>query len=149
MDASKNVLILSKGLSSRGQMVEAYLKHYTTTGHFTGVTLDTAELHPVSIQVMAEDNIDLTEFPPKKLEEIKGRSFDYLIVLGQEKEMKIPHYIKARQSYTISLPDLHNQLMDDEAQLEIFREHREQIKRSTLKFIGKNLLQIKGDSTGA
>jgi arsenate reductase (thioredoxin) len=140
MSFGKNILIVSKGTNSKGQMAEAYFTHYTQSGTFTNVSLDEKELHPVSIQVMAEDNIDLTQFQPKSIETIKGQKFDYIITLGTEAKA-LKQDIKAAQELDIKLPELQNPTLEEPELIQSFREIRDLIKKDILKFIGKNLLK--------
>jgi protein-tyrosine-phosphatase len=143
MDFGKNVLIVSQSTVSNVQMAEAYFRCYANSGNFTSVSLGNDELHPVSIQVMAEDNIDLTQYQPKSIEEVKGKKFDYLITLGAENQV-FEQNIKAAQQLTFNTPDLQNLNLEEPELIQILRETRDLLKKDILKFIGKHLLEGEG-----
>jgi arsenate reductase (thioredoxin) len=145
MDFGKKVLIVSKGTVSKGQMAEAYFRCYANNGNFTSVSLENDELHPVSIRVMAEDNIDLTQFQPKSIEEVKDQKFDYLITLGAETKV-FDQGIKATQQLTFTTPEFKNLNLEEPELIQVLRETRDMLKKDILKFIGKNLLEEGGSN---
>jgi arsenate reductase len=145
MDFGKNVLIVAKGSVSKGQMAEAYFRCYANKGNFTSVSLENDVLHPVSIQVMAEDNIDLTQYQPKSIEDVKGQKFDYLITLGAENQC-FGQNIKATQQLTFSIPELPSPNLDEPELIQVLRETRDLLKKDILKFIGKHFLEGEGSN---
>lgn len=79
-----NILILCTGNSCRSQMAEGYLRH-SVADHFdihSAGTEPKSEVHPLAVQVMAEDGIDISGHRPKDLQEFLGHMMvRYLIIV--------------------------------------------------------------------
>ena len=79
-----NILILCTGNSCRSQMAEGYLRD-CAADHFdihSAGTEPKSEVHPLAVQVMAEDGIDISGHRPKDLQEFLGHmTVRYLIIV--------------------------------------------------------------------
>lgn len=79
-----NILILCTGNSCRSQIAEGYFRHYAADRfdtHSAG-TEPKDEVHPLAVQVMAEEGIDISGHRPKDLQEFLGHmAVRYLIVV--------------------------------------------------------------------
>ena len=134
-----NILILCTGNSCRSQMAEGYLRHYAADRfavHSAG-TAPKGEIHPLAVQVMAEDGIDICGHRPKDLQEFLGH-------------MAVRHLILvcngANESCPRIWPGMLNRLywpFDDpatfegspEATLNEFRRIRDEIKTRILEWL--------------
>jgi arsenate reductase len=93
MNDNPNILVLCTGNSCRSQMAEGYLRHYAA-GRFNAYSAGTdpkEEVHPLAVQVMAEEGIDLAGQRPKNLKEYLGRvGVRYLIIVCGEADKSCP-----------------------------------------------------------
>jgi arsenate reductase len=136
----KKILVLCSGNSSRSQMAEGYLNYYAQgRANFCSAGLDDRGINPLAIEVMEEDNIDISENTSKSYKEFEGIKFDYLITLCDEAHTHRPKRLNARHYIHFSVPDPGQFEGDREEQLEGFRRIRETVKKHILKFIGKEL----------
>ena len=79
-----NILILCTGNSCRSQIAEGYFRHYAADRfetHSAGTEPKDA-VHPLAVQVMAEEGIDISDHRPKDLQVFLGHmAVRYLIVV--------------------------------------------------------------------
>jgi arsenate reductase len=84
MSDKPNILVLCTGNSCRSQMAEGYLRHLAGDRfhvHSAG-TKPTQQVHPLAVQVMAEDGIDLADQHPKHVKEFLGHMpVRYLVIV--------------------------------------------------------------------
>ena len=74
-------------------MAEAILRSFDNDLEIYSAGIDPADhVSPVAIEVMKEIGIDLQPGLPKKAEDFKDHSFDYLITVGEgtQEELEIP-----------------------------------------------------------
>ena len=137
----KRVLVLCTGNACRSQMAEGYLNFYAgDKGQFFSAGLVDHGLHPISIQVMDEDNIDISGNRSKEYSVFKDKHFDFLITVCDEVNTRLPNDLSFRQHLHFSIPDPSKIRGSREQQILAFREVRENVKRSMLKFIGMELI---------
>lgn len=87
------VLILCTGNSCRSQMAEGYLKSFDPQlAVFSAGTNPADRVHPMAVQVMAEDSIDLNGNRPKNVDEFLGQPFDYVITVCGEADQNCPAF---------------------------------------------------------
>lgn len=87
------VLVLCIGNSCRSQMAEGFLRHFAPeTVEVTSAGTDPeSEVHPLAIQVMAEEGIDISSQRPKNVKGFLGRiSIHYLIIVCDDAQQKCP-----------------------------------------------------------
>lgn len=78
------VLILCTGNSCRSQMAEGYVRHLAGDRFnvLSAGTNPSEQVHPLAVQVMAEDGVDISSQRPKGLREYLGRvPVHYLIIV--------------------------------------------------------------------
>ena len=69
-----NILVLCTGNSCRSQMAEGYLRRYAAdrfASHSAG-TEPKENVHPLAVEMMGEDGIDISGHRPKDLQEFLG-----------------------------------------------------------------------------
>lgn len=84
MNGNPHLLVLCTGNSCRSQMAEGYLRHLAGDRFnvHSGGTQPQEEVHPFAVQVMAEDDIDISSQRPKFVQELLNQlSVKYLIVV--------------------------------------------------------------------
>jgi arsenate reductase len=132
MDHKPNVLILCTGNSCRSQIAEGYLRQFA--GNRFNVcsagTFPKDHVHPLAVQVMDEDGVDISGQQPKDVGEFLGRiPVRYLIIVCDKANVSCPTIFPgmlARLYWPFDDPDAF-QGDDDETRAE-FRRVRNQIK---------------------
>ena len=101
-----SVLFLCTGNSARSPMAEALLRHRVDGVEITSAGSHPApRLHPNTVRVLREDyGIDLEPRPPRSLDAVAGRRFDYVITLC-DKIREVPRDHGPAATTHWSLPD--------------------------------------------
>ena len=137
----KRILVLCTGNACRSQMAEGYLNFYAgDKGQFYSAGVEDHGLHPTSVEVMDEDNIDISDSRSKRYDVFVDAHFDFLITVCDEVIRDLPDDLSYHQHLHFSIPDPAQVKGSREQQLLAFREVREIVKKSMLKFIGMELI---------
>lgn len=76
------VLFLCTENSARSQMAEGILRHISSGRvEVASAGSHPTSVHPLAVQVLAEQGIDISRHRSKSLEEFRGESFDYIITV--------------------------------------------------------------------
>ncbi len=134
------ILVLCRENSCRSQMAEAYLRFYAEDDItvFSGGIRSTW-VHPMAIQVMAEDGIDISAFQSNSYQQYKRQLFDYLITVCDEAREVLPPKMKFVHHIHFDIPDPAHPDIPEPERIERFREIREMTKGKMLKFIGSRI----------
>ncbi len=89
----KEILILCTGNSCRSQMAEAYFRFFAS-GRVEAVSAGTRPqpVHPLAIQVMQEDGIDISRQESKSVDAFRYRTFDYIITVCDKARENCPYF---------------------------------------------------------
>ncbi|MCX7933999.1 MAG: arsenate reductase ArsC [Planctomycetota bacterium] len=92
VESGKRVLFLCTGNSCRSQMAEGYLRHLGGNRFWVASAgLEPRPLHPLAVQVMAEDGVDISRQRSKSVKEYLGRMrFDTVIVVCDHAQENCP-----------------------------------------------------------
>ncbi len=138
----KKILVLCSGNSARSQMAEGYLNFYAAEkGLFFSAGLENRGINPLTLEVMAEDNIDISEHASKSYHLFKKVAFDYILVVCDQAYQKFPASLNGKQVIHFSIPDPDEAIGTTEERLIRFRQIREVVKKHILRFIGKELTE--------
>ena len=133
----KRALIICTGNVARSQMGEGLLRHFGGDRFevFSG-GLVPSYVRPNAIAVMKELGIDISQHRSKSLNEFLGESFDYVITVCDHAAQYCPSFPgeSKRIHWSIKDPVV---IGDDEAQLEAFREARDDLKSRIQDFVAK------------
>ena len=138
----KNILVLCTGNSCRSQLAEGYLRHFAdnkATIYSAGI--ETHGVNPKAIQVMAEDDIDISHHTSNNVDEYVNIPFDYVITVCDNAKENCPYFPTQAQRFHFNFPDpakatgTHDEIMNE------FRHVRDMIKEYTRNFISQNLAQ--------
>ena len=77
----------------------------------------------------------------KSYEKFLGTKFDYVIVVCKEAKRKFPKSIQAKKKIYFDIPDPVDVEGSMEVRMAAFRKSRELVKKSVLRFIGKELTE--------
>ena len=123
------VLFLCTHNSARSQMAEAFLNELGG-GRFQAFSAGTEArgLHPLSIQAMAEEGIDISLQESKTVEHFADDEFDLLITVCDEANEACPYFPNARERRHWSFPDPSAAFGDDDARFAAFTDVRDAIR---------------------
>lgn len=132
----KKILVLCTGNACRSQMAEGYLRYFTHgQAEVLSAGLDPTHLHPLAVEVMQEDNIDISEAESKGLDQFSGEHFDYFLTVCNDAKDRQPADVTASNHMYFDIPDPEEKA-EGQDPLAAFVEARELIKREMLRFIG-------------
>ena len=138
----KKVLVLCSENSCRSQMAEGYLKFYARNqAVVASAGLVKKEVHPLAVKIMEEDRIDITEGTSKSYEGFVSTRFDYLLIVCKQAKRNVPKDIRAKKKIFFDIPDPSTATGSHQEQMKVFRRSREMIKKSVLRFIGRELME--------
>lgn len=83
MTGCPNILVLCTGNSCRSQIAEGYLRHYAGERFnvFSAGSDPALTVHPLAVEVMAEDGIDISAGRPRHLREFLGKSRVHFLII--------------------------------------------------------------------
>jgi arsenate reductase len=123
----KKVIFICKNNSGRSQLAEALLKY--TYGDFYDVYSagsDPLEINPLTIKVLSEIGIDISQNKSKSLEKFQGQEFDYVVSLCEEGAC--PIFIGGKIHIHQGFPDPKEFNGDHASRLDSFRNLRDEIQ---------------------
>lgn len=87
----KTVLFICKNNSGRSQMAEGLLKHhYGDYYEVYSAGIEPRDVNPLTIKLMDEINIDITDSKSKSLEKFQETEFDYVVALCGDNASSCP-----------------------------------------------------------
>jgi arsenate reductase len=125
----QRVLFICTHNSARSQMAEGYLRALGS-GRFEAVSAGTRArgLHPLAVQAMAEEGIDISLQESKSLAQFVADAFDVVVTVCDEANESCPYFANAKERRHWSFPDPSAALGDDETRFAAFREVRDAIR---------------------
>jgi arsenate reductase (thioredoxin) len=126
---TQRVLFLCTHNSARSQMAEGYLRALGS-GRFEAVSAGTRArgLHPLAVQAMAEEGIDISLQESKSLAQFVNDAFDVVVTVCDDANESCPYFANAKERRHWSFPDPSAALGDDETRFAAFREVRDAIR---------------------
>ncbi|MGQ0696340.1 MAG: arsenate reductase ArsC [Nitrospiraceae bacterium] len=117
-------------------MAEGWLRH------LDGAQFDvvSAGTHPVglnarAVTVMKEAGVDISNHRSKRMDELSGRRFDYVITVCDRAKETCPVFPGATSGLHWSIDDPADAQGEEEAQLAVFRRVRDGIAQRVREFI--------------
>lgn len=124
---SKKVLFICKNNSGRSQMAEGLLKHfYADKFEVYSAGSDPKGVNPLTIKIMAEIGIDISNQFSTHLKDYNGWKFDYVVTLCDDGEC--PVFIGGKKYVYHEFKDPRTYHKDNMEKIDIFRLIREEIK---------------------
>jgi arsenate reductase len=126
---TKRVLFICTHNSARSQMAEGYLRALGS-GRFDAVSAGTRArgVHPLAVQAMAEEGIDISLQESKTLDQFVDQAFDVVVTVCDEAKESCPYFANAKEHRHWSFPDPSAALGDDEMRFAAFRDVRDAIR---------------------
>ncbi len=130
------ILILCTGNSCRSQMAEGFLKSFDSALEvYSAGTAPSQRIHPKAVQVMAEEDIDISRGYPKLVDEFIAQAFDYVITVCDSAKETCPVFTgKVQHRLHMGFDDPAEATGTEEDILAVFRRVRDEIKRDFSKF---------------
>ncbi|OGO41115.1 MAG: protein tyrosine phosphatase [Chloroflexi bacterium RBG_19FT_COMBO_56_12] len=131
------VLFLCTGNTARSQMAEAWLKFYATERfEVYSAGLEPSVVNPLTIQVMQEAGVDMSEARSKNLTEFIGKlHFGYMITVCSNAEAKCPIFPGVGVRLHWPFDDPAAVAGTDEEKLAAFRRVRDEIEQKVKSWL--------------
>lgn len=130
------ILILCNDNSRRSQMAEGYLKHLNSGLEiFSAGTAPDKKVDDMTVKVMDEIGIDISQSYPKNVAEFLNQNFDYVITVCDESKSIIPVFSgKTRETIHFSHNDPLRVTGGENEKIEAFRKIRDEIIEDIRRF---------------
>lgn len=136
----KNILVLCTGNSCRSQLAEGYLRHFAgDKANIYSAGIETHGVNPKAVQVMTEDNIDISGHTSNHVEEYLSIPFDFVITVCDNANEACPFFPGKLQRFHYNFPDPAKATGSAEEIMNEFRRVRDLIKVYSMNFIQANL----------
>jgi len=130
------VLFVCTHNASRSQMAEGFLRYLGGSAfEATSAGTEPGELHPLAIQVMSEEGIDISGQRVKSVDDYVQQRFDYVITVCDDAREACPYFPNAVRSLHWSLPDPSRADGSGEKRSAVFRAVRDAIRAHIEQFI--------------
>lgn len=136
----KNILVLCTGNSCRSQIAHGYLEYYAgSNAKIYSAGIETHGVNPKAIQVMAEDQIDISAHTSNHVDEYLDIPFDYVITVCDNANEACPFFPGNVKRFHYNFPDPAKAKGTDEEVMDEFRKVRDLIKVYSADFIKTHL----------
>jgi arsenate reductase len=137
----QSVLILCTGNSCRSQMAEGFLRSFDTSLEvFSAGTKPAAAVHPLAVEVMREELVDISLNKPKSVDEFLGKAFDYVITVCNGANESCPMFTgKVEHRLHIGFDDPAEATGTKDEIIAVFRRVRDEINLRFRRFYNENL----------
>ena len=135
------ILILCTGNSCRSQMAEGFLKSFDSRLEvYSAGTHPSAMVHPKAVEVMKEENIDVSDGEPELVDDYINESFDYVITVCDGAKENCPVFTgKVKERMHIGFDDPALATGTSEEIVAVFGWVRDEIKRDFRTLYENNL----------
>jgi arsenate reductase (thioredoxin) len=136
----KKILVLCTGNSCRSQIAEGYLQDFAgDKAEVYSAGVETHGVNPRAIQVMKEDNIDISHHTSNNVNEYRNIEFDYVITVCDNARERCPYFPSKAKKFHYNFPDPAKAKGTEEEVMKQFREVRDMIKNYSKNFVIENL----------
>lgn len=123
----ERVIFICKNNSGRSQLAEALLKNsYGEHYEVYSAGSEPLEINPLTIKVLSEIGIDISQNKSKSLNKFQGHEFDYVVSLCEDGTC--PVFIGGKNHIHKGFSDPQEFLGDEEFILDSFRNLRDEIQ---------------------
>ena len=136
----KNILVLCTGNSCRSQIAEGYLRHFAgDKARIYSAGVETHGVNPRAVQIMAEDNLDISKHTSNHAAEYVSVPFDYVITVCDNAKERCPYFPSNARKFHHNFPDPAKASGTEEEILQEFRKVRDMIKAYSEEFVNEQL----------
>lgn len=137
----KNILVLCTGNSCRSQLAEGYLRFYAgSKANIYSAGIETHGVNPKAIEVMAEDDIEISSHTSNHVDEYASIPFDLVITVCDNANEACPFFPGKVERFHHNFPDPAKVTGTPEEILTEFRRVRDLIKVYTADFVKAHIL---------
>jgi len=136
MSEKTKVLFVCTHNSARSQMAEGFLRRLGGDAiEATSAGTEPGELHPLAVEVMAEEGIDISGQHAKSVDDFVQQRFDYVITVCDDANESCPIFPNALHRLHWSFPDPSMAGGTHEECLAVFRQVRDGVKARVEQFV--------------
>lgn len=137
------VLIVCNSNSCRSQMAEAYLRSFDQSLEvYSAGSNPDDKIHPLAIEVMKEEGLDISDRVPKKIEPFFDQCFDYVLTMSnKEKELLDSFNGRVENKIHLNFEDPVQVECKDNDRIEAFRQTRDDIRENFERFYRAHLVE--------
>ena len=136
MSEKTKVLFVCTHNSARSQMAEGFLRRLGGDAiEATSAGTEPGELHPLAVEVMAEEGIDISGQHAKSVDDFVQQRFDYVITVCDDANESCPIFPNALHRLHWSFPDPSMAGGTHEECLAVFRQVRDGVKARVERFV--------------
>ncbi len=138
------ILIICTGNTSRSQMAQGFLQEWDSDLEVHSAGTDAGdEISQMAVEVMEEEDIDISDHEPKLVENFLEDDFDYVITVCDDARETCPAFlgeVRNKRHFPFEDPDAFESDDEDEKK-DKFREIRDKIKDKFSKFYENELME--------
>ena len=136
----EKILVLCTGNSCRSQIAEGYLKQFAgDKAEVYSAGVETHGVNAKAIEIMKEDNIDISKHTSNNVNEYSNIDFDYVITVCDNARERCPYFPTKAKKFHHNFPDPAKATGTEEEIMQQFRDVRNMIKNYSLDFVSANL----------
>ena len=134
------ILVLCTGNSCRSQIAEGYLRHFAGDRALVySAGIETHGVNPKAIEIMKEDDVDISYHTSNNISEYLAIDFDFVITVCDNARESCPVFPTNAKKLHHNFPDPAKAIGSDEEVKANFRAVREEIKSYCQQFVADNL----------
>jgi len=132
----KKILVLCTGNSCRSQIAHGYLQFFAgNEAQIYSAGIETHGVNPKAIEVMAEDNVDISHHTSNNVDEYSGIDFDAVITVCDNANEACPFFPGQVARFHQNFPDPAKAKGTQEEIMKEFRSVRNLIKAYSADFV--------------
>lgn len=136
----RKILILCTGNSCRSQIAEGYLKYFAgNKAEVYSAGIETHGVNPQAIEIMKEDDIDISKHTSNNVNEYSDIDFDYIITVCDNAKERCPYFPTKAKKFHYDFPDPAKATGTEQQIMKQFRDVRNLIKQYCQEFVRENL----------
>ena len=136
--SKKRIIVICTGNSIRSQIAEGFLKKYRSTWEIRSAGTNPIGLNPITVNVMMEKGIDISNQKSKSLDQFKNSKFDYVITVCDNAKESCPLFPGNAKLIHWNFEDPADVEGGMNEKLFAFRKVRDKIEEKVIEFIENN-----------
>ena len=134
----KKVIIICTGNSIRSQIAEGFFKKYMSNWEIRSAGTNPKGLNPITVKVMMEKGIDISDQKSKGVENFLGENFDFVITVCNNAKESCPLFPGKAKLIHWNFEDPAEVKGSIDEKLFVFRKVRDKIEEKVIEFIENN-----------
>ena len=134
----KKIIVICTGNSIRSQIAEGFLKKYRRNWEIRSAGTNPIGLNPITVDVMMEKGIDISNQKSKSLDQFINSKFDYVITVCDNAKESCPLFPGKAKLIHWNFEDPAEVEGGMNEKLFAFRKVRDQIEEKVIEFIENN-----------